>query len=66
MLAVPAAVIKQSLLHPYVMHAGPCWDNYQGMTTDFASLVTPVQASYTQGAAIELKVYLTSNRGLCR
>lgn len=70
-LAVPApapaaAVIKQSLFHLSVMHAGPCGDNYQGMTTDFASLVTPIQASYTQGAAIELKVYLTSNHGVCR
>lgn len=33
------------------------------MTTNFAGLVTPIQATYTQGEAIELKVHLTSNHG---
>lgn len=43
--------------------AGPCGDNYQGMVTNFAALVTPIQATYNQGDAIELRVYLTSNHG---
>jgi hypothetical protein len=43
--------------------AGPCGDNYQGMVTNFAVLVTPIQATYNQGDAIELRVYLTSNHG---
>lgn len=42
---------------------GPCGDNYQGMTTDFANLVTPIQATYSQGDTLTIKVYLTSNHG---
>jgi len=45
------------------LFAGPCGDNYQGMVTNFAALVTPIQATYTQGGTVDLKVYLTSNHG---
>jgi hypothetical protein len=33
------------------------------MTTNFVNTVTPIQATYAQGAAITLKVKLTSNHG---